>query len=212
MEVQQVLEQLRSKDPKEVSKRCEVAFLPPREGAGARYLVNVLDLTYCVHLDSGLAEEVVTRDEADESFTRVLLKYLVYQCYVEQETGWVGIDRFSGASQHHGEFVKKVMRPFLDHFGNNVQVFKASSRQIGGTQERLGGVAFSFRFLPKVRALVQLWPGDERGLRKPSANIMFSSHSVKIWDGREAVAASEFIVRRLRGSRRSRRRSARAQE
>ncbi|MEN3047651.1 MAG: DUF3786 domain-containing protein [Candidatus Caldarchaeales archaeon] len=212
MEVQQVLEQLRSKDPKEVSRRCEVAFLPPKEGAGARYLVNVLDLTYCVHLDSGVAEEVITEDEADEGLTRVLLKYLVFQCSVEQERGWVGIDRFAGASQHHGEFVRRVMRPFLEHFGSSGQLFEATSRQIGGTQERLGGIAFSFRFLPRVQALVQLWPGDERGLRRPSANIMFSSHSVKIWDGRDAVAASEFLVRRLRGSRRSRRRSARAQE
>ncbi|MCS6788898.1 MAG: DUF3786 domain-containing protein, partial [Aigarchaeota archaeon] len=73
--------------------------------------------------------------------------------------------------------------------------------------EKLGGVAFSFRFLPKLFALVQLWPGDERALRKPSANIMFSAHSVKIWDGKDAVSAAEFLVKRLRGTRRPRRRS-----
>ncbi|MCS7094707.1 MAG: DUF3786 domain-containing protein [Thaumarchaeota archaeon] len=207
MEVQEALEQLRSRDPKEVTRRCEVAFLPPKEGNDARYLVNVLDLTYCVRLDSGVAEEVVTEDEADEGLTRLVLKYLIFQCSVEQEKGWIGIDKFAGAARHHGDFVRRVMRPFLEHFGYNKQLFESMSRQIGGTSEKLGGVAFSFRFLPKLFTLVQLWPGDEKALRKPTANIMFSSHSVKIWDGRDAVSASEFLVKRLRATKRHRRRS-----
>ncbi|MCS7117990.1 MAG: DUF3786 domain-containing protein [Thaumarchaeota archaeon] len=207
MEVQEALERLRGKDHKEVAKRCEVAFLPPKEGAGARYLVNVLDLSYCIHLDRGVAEEVVTEDQADAGLTRLVLKYLIFQCSTEQEKGWIGIDRFAGAAQHHGDFVRRVMRPFLEHFGYNRQLFESASKQIGGTSEKLGGVAFSFRFLPKLFALVQLWPGDERALRKPSANIMFSAHSVKIWDGKDAVSAAEFLVKRLRGTRRPRRRS-----
>ena len=64
----EVLSFLRSLDPKEVSKKCEVAYLPPKEGKGPRYLVNVLDLTYCFNLADGTAEEVVKREPADPGF------------------------------------------------------------------------------------------------------------------------------------------------
>lgn len=205
--LQELLSHLRVLDPKEVSRKCEVAYLPPKEGKGPRYLINVLDLTYCFHLNDGTAEEVVRNEAAERELSVVMAKYLINQVHVEFEKGWVGIERFANVQPYHGEYVRRVLRPLSEAFGSRSELFVQSAFATGGRRERLGGISFSFKFFPKLLALVQLWPSDESGLRRAEVSVKLSPHAVRYLDGKEAVTVSEFLVRRLLHNRTSRRRS-----
>lgn len=203
----EILSNLRALDPKEVSRRCEVAYLPPKEEKGPRYLVNVLDLTYCFHLSDGTAEEVVKKEVADRDLSVVMAKYLLNQVRVEFQRGWVGIERFANVQPYHGDYVRRVLRPLAEAFGARSELFVQSALVTGGRREKLGGISFSFRFFPKLLTLVQLWPSDETGLRRAEVSVKFSPHAVQYLEGKDAVTISEFLVRRLLHNRTARRRA-----
>ncbi len=202
-----VLSFLRALDPKEVARKCEVAYLPPKEDKGPRYLVNVLDLTYCFHLIDGTAEEVVKREPADPGFSVVIAKYLANQVRCEMQRGWVGIDRFVNAQAHHSDYVRKVLRPMIDAFGTKPDLFVQSAVATGGKREKLGGISFSFKFFPRLTTLVQLWPSSDNVLGRAEVSIKFPPHAVQYLEGRDAMTMADFLVRRLLNNRTSRRRS-----
>ncbi|MCS7136920.1 MAG: DUF3786 domain-containing protein, partial [Candidatus Caldarchaeum sp.] len=54
------------------------------------------------------------------------------------------------------------------------QLFEETSRALAGKREKLGGTAFSYAFLPKVKPLIQVWFGDETELRKPRINALYN--------------------------------------
>ena len=203
--LQEVLTHLRNLDPKEVSRKCEVAYLPPREGKGPRYLVNVLDLTYCFNLADGTAEEVVKKEPADPGFSVVIAKYLANQVKFEPQKGWVGIEKFVNAHAYHSDYVRKVLRPMIEAFGTKADLFTQSAVATGGRREKLGGISFSFKFFPRLLTLVQLWPSSDTVLGRAEVSIKFSPHAVQYLEGREAMTIAEFLVKRLLHNRTRRR-------
>jgi len=207
MALHDLLSYLRALDPKEVSRKCEVAYLPPKEEKGPRYLVNVLDLTYCFHLTDGTAEEVVKKEPADLSFSAVIAKYLANQIRCEPQKGWVGIERFANAQAYHSDYVRKVLRPMIEAFGTKADLFTHSAIATGGRREKLGGISFSFKFFPRLLTLVQLWPSSDTVLGRAEVSVKFSPHAVQYLEGRDAMTMAEFLVKRLLHNRTTRRRS-----
>ncbi|MDT7859568.1 MAG: DUF3786 domain-containing protein [Candidatus Calditenuis sp.] len=207
MALHDLLSYLKTLDPKEVSRKCEVAYLPPKEEKGPRYLVNVLDLTYCFHLSDGTAEEVVKKEPADPSFSAVIAKYLANQVRYEPQKGWVGIEKFVNAQAYHSEYVRKVLRPMIEAFGTKADLFIQSAVTTGGRKEKLGGISFSFKFFPRLLTLVQLWPSSDTVLGRAEVSIKFSPHAVQYLEGRDAMTIAEFLVKRLLHNRTTRRRS-----
>ncbi len=205
--LQDVLTFLRALDPKEVTRKCEVAYLSPKEDKGPRYLVNVLDLTYCFHLNDGTAEEVVKKEIADPTFSVVIAKYLANQVRFEPQKGWVGIERFANAQAYHSDYIRKVLRPMIEAFGTKPDLFAQSAVATGGRREKLGGTSFSFRFFPRLMVLVQLWPSSDTVFGRAEVSIKFSPHAVQYLEGRDAMTMAEFLVRRLLHNRTTRRRS-----
>ena len=87
-----------------------------------------------------------------------------------------------------------MIRPLTQLFGYDVEKFERASRMIGGKREKLGGVSFSYLFLPKVKFLFQIWAGDKRSFTQPAINISTSNTARNYLPTLPLVYACESIV------------------
>ncbi|MEM0481817.1 MAG: DUF3786 domain-containing protein [Nitrososphaerota archaeon] len=195
-ELDALLAELRQRPPEQVVKLCHVVHLPPREGKGDRFLVNVLNGSYVLDLSSGVVTDAVTHKSSQPRLAHLLVKYLAK--YMGAKPGeWVPLEKFPNGQSYAGNMMRRVYRPLIEHFGYDPVGFDAACRAIDGEKEKFGGLSYSFNLFPMMRLLLQLWVGDERIYRSPTANIMFSSSYLGIFTAEEAVDSAEYLVSEL---------------
>jgi hypothetical protein len=194
--VSALLKELRQRKPEQVVRLCHVVYLPPKEGKGPRFLVNVLSGSCVLNLESGLVTDSVTHKLCPPKLSSLLIKYLAkYQG--GRPVGWVQLDKFPGGQALAGDLSRRAFRPLIDNFGGDAEGFDASSRALDGEKERLGGLSYSFSLFPMIKILIQLWTSDERTYRPPTANFMFSTSYLGLYSAQEAVDSAEFLVSEL---------------
>lgn len=159
-------------------KKCDVVYLPKNQGRPDRYIVNVLNKTFTVEIEQNTIVDLMTGKPAGEKLSYVVLEYLLGEGGSAAE-GWTPIDMITKHSTFLSHYQKTVARPLEKYFGYDRQLFESVSRVLGGRKEKLGGAAYSYTFLPKVKPLIQLWFGDESELRKPRISASFNSAAVK---------------------------------
>ncbi|MEM4268618.1 MAG: DUF3786 domain-containing protein [Candidatus Caldarchaeum sp.] len=171
--VEEAFSKLLRQDHSSTMKRCDVVYLPSsRHG---RYIVNVLNKTFTVELDIGSVVDLTLGKEAGEKLSYVLLEYLTGEGHSASPEGWVSVETVLLQPSHKNYYQKAVVRPLEKLFGYDRELFEAVSRRLMGRREKLGGTAYSFQFLPKVQALVQVWVGNTTEFTKPKINTSFNS-------------------------------------
>ncbi|MEM4417796.1 MAG: DUF3786 domain-containing protein, partial [Nitrososphaerota archaeon] len=94
-------------------------------------------------------------------------------------------------------------RPIIRIFGYDKQLFERCATQLGGVKERLGGNSFSFKFLPKVKLVFQLWVGSREEFSQPEVSISYNTHALKYLSTVSLIYACEvmanFLERESRG-------------
>lgn len=154
-------------------KRCDVVYLPSsRHG---RYIVNVLNKTFTVELDIGSVVDLTLGKEAGEKLSYILLEYLTGEGHSSGPENWIPVETILLQPSHKHYYQKAVVRPLERLFGYDKELFEAVARRLMGRREKLGGTAYSFQFLPKVYALVQVWVGNTAEFTKPKINTSFNS-------------------------------------
>ncbi len=173
--VKECFDKLLSQDHVATMKRCEVVYLSGRGSGAGRYIVNVLKKTYTVELDNRKVVDLTTGREAGEKLAYVLLEYLLGEGGAGVQEGWQSIETITSQPSYRYYYQKFVVRPLEKLFGYDRESFESVSRSLGGKKEKLGGTAYSFQFLPKVKALVQIWVGDTAEMTKPRINTSFNT-------------------------------------
>ncbi|MCS7145813.1 MAG: DUF3786 domain-containing protein [Nitrososphaerota archaeon] len=195
-ELDALLAELRQRPPEQVVKLCHVVHLPPREGKGDRFLINVLNGSYVLDLATGAVSDAVTHKASQPKLAQLLIKYLArFQGGKPGE--WIPLEKFPRGQVYAGEIMRRAYRPLIEQFGYDPVGFDASCKAIDGEKEKLGGLSFSFSLFPMIRLLLQLWAGDERTYRSPTANMMFSNSYLNVFTAEEAVDSAEFLVSEL---------------
>ncbi len=191
-----LLAELKQRPPEQVVKVCHVVHLPPKEGKGERFLVNVLNGSFVLDLASGTVSDAVTHKPSQPKLAHLLIKYLAK--FQGGRLGeWVPLEKFPEGQSYVGDLMRRAFRPLIENFGYDPVGFDATCRAIDGEKERFGGLSYSFSLFPMIRLLLQLWVGDERIYRQPTANIMFSSSFLGIYTAEEAVDSAEYLVSEL---------------
>ncbi|MCS6784713.1 MAG: DUF3786 domain-containing protein [Candidatus Caldarchaeum sp.] len=176
--VREDFEKIRNLNHVATMKKCEVVYLPGSQQKPGRYIVNVLHKTYTVELDGEMVVDLMTGKQAGEKLSYVILEYLLG----EGSTGgdsWLPLETILKQPPYLYHYQKYVARTLEKTFGYDKQLFEEISRSIGGKKEKLGGTAYSYTFLPKVRPLIQIWFGDETELRKPSISTSYNAAAQK---------------------------------
>ncbi|MEM1964859.1 MAG: DUF3786 domain-containing protein [Candidatus Caldarchaeum sp.] len=173
--VEECFDRLLTQDHVAAMKRCDVVYLPSRETDSGRYIVNVLNKTYTVELGSRSVLELTTGRAAGEKLSYVILEYLMgWGTPVVQQDVWQSMETLTAQPPYKYHYQKFVIRPLERLFGYDKELFASVSTSLGGKSEKLGGVAYSFKFLPKIKSLVQLWVGSSQELTKPRINTSFN--------------------------------------
>ncbi|RLE81039.1 MAG: hypothetical protein DRJ36_01715, partial [Thermoprotei archaeon] len=157
-EFAKAIRELLRRDGEEVAKRCGVVYLPPRPKKGhGRFIVNLLTKTYSVELDKREIVDLIAGREIRGEIALLIARYLCYSSGGGRKEDWIPYDQFPGSKRYRSLFDRYVIRPFARSFGYDPERYKAVCKRLGGKRERLGGLSYSFNFLPRVRILTQLW-------------------------------------------------------
>ena len=175
-ECKKLLQELLKKDEAEVAKRCGVIFLPPpkpgrRKG---RYVINLLTKTYSVELEKGEVIDLIAGRAAGPEASFLILKYLSSTGGVGRKEDWTPFEEFPRGRLYRGYFERYVIKPFIRIFGYDSEKYELVCKRLGGRKEKLGGLSYSFSFLPRIRILTQLWSGRRDEYVSPKANLMFN--------------------------------------
>ncbi|MDW8360169.1 MAG: DUF3786 domain-containing protein [Candidatus Caldarchaeum sp.] len=174
-QVNELFERLGRVDHSAVMKRCDVVYLSSQGSGLGRYIVNVLNKTYTVELDSGKVVDLTNGRDAGEKLSYVVLEYLTSEGSSGSHEGWQSLEATLTQLSHRSYYQKTVVRPLEKLFGYNAELFEEVSKRLTGKKEKLGGTAYSFIFLPKARALIQLWVGKASEFTKPKINTSFNT-------------------------------------
>jgi len=186
------LERMRHED---VAKRCGVIYLRSSESLEGRYIVNVLNKTYTVEFGQRAVLDLMTGRPAGGKLSYVMLTYLLSDGGPSGTESWHPMQSLLKTPTLSSYFQKSVTRPITKLFGFNSQSFEKCSIALGGVREKkMGGVSFSFTFLPKVRLVFQLWVGDPEDLAQPEASISYNTPAPRFLPTIPLIYACEIIV------------------
>lgn len=176
--VKEDFEKLKDANHVATMKKCDVVYLPGAQKKSGRYIVNVLHKTFTVEIENEEVLDLMTGKQAPEKLSYVIIEYLLGEGGTGTDT-WIPLETILKQSQFLSHYQKTVARPLEKNFGYDKELFEEISRSLTGRKEKLGGTAYSYTFLPKVKPLIQVWFGDEAELRKPTLNASFNSNAQK---------------------------------
>ncbi|HID04205.1 MAG TPA: DUF3786 domain-containing protein [Candidatus Caldiarchaeum subterraneum] len=183
----------------EIAKKCDVVYLKPRDkDQRGRFIINLLNRTLTVELSNGEVLDLISGKNVGVKLSYVVLEYLVNGDGSKVSGAWSPLIKGMTSQELVNYFKKMVLRPFLQTFGYERERFEAAASSLGGRRERLGGVGFSFPFLPRIRVLLQLWTGDVSSYTQPAANVSISSNTLNYLSYPAVVYACETLVAMLR--------------
>lgn len=175
-ECRRIFQELVKLDGYQVAKRCGVIYLePPRtDGRRGRYIVNLLTRTYSVELNEGEVVDLIAGKSASLETSYIILRYLSSAGGVGRKEDWTQFTDFPRGKLYRSYFDRYVVRPLVRIFGYDSEKYEFACRRLGGRREKLGGISYSFSFLPRVRILMQLWAGKREEYVEPKVNLMFN--------------------------------------
>lgn len=183
----------------EIAKKCDVVYLKPKDKEhGGRFIINLLNRTLTVELSNREVLDLISGKSVGSKLSYVILEYLANGDGSPVSGSWHSLVKGIKNQELANYFSKMVLRPFLQTFGYDREMFEAAARSVGGKRERLGGVSFSFVFLPRIKLLFQLWTGDMKSYTQPAANVSSSSNALNYLSYPAMAYACETLVAMLR--------------
>lgn len=194
-ETKKLFAELLQRNLEDVSKKCSVAYIPPREpNVKGRFIITFFNRTYSLEIAEERVVDLLTEKPAPVAIQYIILKYLVTGDGTPLGTKWVNYKDIAGVTPYIREFEDFVLKRLAKRFGNMVNVYEYACQTLGGKREKLGGVSFSFTMLPRIRVLCQLWAAEKQEYIPAVANISFSANSDRFLPARELGMASMLLV------------------
>ncbi len=145
--------------------------------------------------------ETCTFHSPDESVTSLVTKGVILH-YILGADGFPLSKKFitygeiPGGLTYAGVFRRRVILPFINAFGQNLEAFKKTAEAYHGVPSLLGDAAFTFQIFPKIPVTLVLWEEDEEF--PPSGKMLFDASIDHYLDLEDVVVMGEMIVGRLK--------------
>ena len=143
--------------------------------AGSQQIITLkyLNRTYRVtlpHINVSLTdseEEMPLRDKI------LILHYLILAKGTPFADKLIAFKELPEGANYFPSFSKRVIKPLVDHFGNEPHLLIDAAAILGGYKADYGDVAATINAFPYVPITLVLWRGDEEF--PPSGSIMFDA-------------------------------------
>ncbi|MBO8167557.1 MAG: DUF3786 domain-containing protein [Thermoanaerobacteraceae bacterium] len=152
-----------SEEPQEMAVRVDADYDESNGVVTVRYFGKDIRITY-------------PQAEFDTEELSLVEKILVLH-YLTGSLGhplageFISFKELPGGEIYNTPFYNRAVRPFLAAFGVRPKLFALAARQLGGKEQTLGDVSYTFFAFPKVPVTIVMWEGDDEF--PPSANILF---------------------------------------
>ncbi len=139
----------------------------------------------------------------DESVISLVSKGVMLH-YILLADGFPNVKKFitygeiPGGLSYAGVFRRRVILPFLQAFGEDLEAFKKAAEAHQGVPALLGDAAYTFQIFPRIPVTLVLWKGDEEF---PAAGKMLFDASIDHYlELEDVVVMGEMIVGRLKAA------------
>ena len=192
---QRALEELAKKD---IQRQCQLAGADYKIIRAGEALINLLlmERVYQIRYPEG---EVTCRDNSQNvglMEKAILLRYLNNAKEASGEEKLIGFNELPSGSFYNPAFSERVVKLFIDFFGEEPEKLKWSARRLGGVEVPFGDVGMRISFLPKVKISFIIWEGDDEF--SPQGKILFNSHIASYLSTEGIVIASAMIFNELK--------------
>jgi hypothetical protein len=159
---------LRELDPEDVCKRASCQY----DRESKRYILHVWGYEYTIDPETRMMKQLQNNAYIPhEYFYIFIIYYLIYVKDIAISKDWISEkDMPGGTTFFRGPHVIPT-HLITDAYKNNVQLFKKSCEQLGGTMINQADAAVIFHITPKIPVSVLYWEGDEEF--PPEAKILF---------------------------------------
>jgi len=160
-------------------------------------LVDYLNQTYQVVLPdvevllTGSQEEVSIRDRL------LILHYFIQAKGTPLTNNLITYKEIPQGVAYYPTFVKRAIKPLLNHFGREPQQLVAFAGRLGGRKADYGDVAVTINAFGRVPITIVLWRGDEEFA--PEGSILFDNTISDYLSSEDIVVLCETISWRLVG-------------
>jgi hypothetical protein len=137
----------------------------------------------------------------DESVISLVTKGVILH-YILEADGFPPSKRFitygeiPGGMTYAGVFRRRVILPFINAFGQDVEGFKKAAEVLNGVPALLGDIAYTIQVFPKVSVTLVLWAGDEEF--PPAGKMLFDASIDHYLPLEDVVVMGEMVVGRLK--------------
>ncbi len=115
---------------------------------------------------------------------------------VSTEEKLVGFNQLPEGSFYNPAFSQRVVKPFIDFFGEEPEKLKWAAERLGGVEIPFGDVGVRVLFLPKVSISFVIWKGNDEF--PPNGKILFNSNITSYLSTEGIVIASEMLFNELK--------------
>jgi hypothetical protein len=145
-------------DPEDVCRRASCHY----EKATKRYVINVWGHEYAIYPEAGTIKPIKYRAYIPhEYFYLFIVYYMIYVKDIAISEEWISEkDMPGGTTFFRGPHVIPTYL-ITQAYNNNLQLFKKSCEQLGGTMRNQADAAFLFHITSRIPIAVLYWEGDE---------------------------------------------------
>jgi len=163
---------LRSADATLIAWRAGVQYEPHADSDGV-VRVPFLGRRYAVSYPEGEVREEGSDRAPGHATTLLLLHYLGHADGYPMADRWVAFRELPDGLVYDRAFAGRVEPPLLRAYANDLERFRTAACALGGSPLAYGDVGFMFAVLPRVRAAVIFYLGDDE--LPPAVRVLYDA-------------------------------------
>lgn len=150
---------LKHKDPQEVSAYMNVQYLPDAQ----QFIVPFFNENYIVDMKLETISRQADGQTPEMEAAILILHYLsFFQVRADQANKWVSLKEIpNGGLLFYPAFRQTPLQSLIKAFGHNPVRLMACAARLGGTPAGFGDASAVFQMFPKIPLCVVVWEGDE---------------------------------------------------
>jgi hypothetical protein len=164
-------------------------------GTSGKVLLKYLNRAYQVSLPD-VSISLLNNDEKVELRDKILILHYLTGAKGSPLAGQlIAYQELQEGAAYYPTFVKRAIKPLIDHFGQSPEKLLAISKELGGYQADYGDTAVTIPAFSRVPITLVLWRGDAEF--PPNANILFDSTVLDFLSAEDINVLCQTIVWQL---------------